>query len=133
MILIFTFTLCVFWMIPCFIYAAEIFPTALRAKGNGFLVAGWGIGIGSGVLWFPIVVEKLGYKTFYIFGVANYLWIVVIYCFFPETAGRSLESIYLLFRSNSWFVWRNEKDYERLAREHEASVARGVELLEKTS
>ncbi|KAF4981125.1 hypothetical protein F66182_17181, partial [Fusarium sp. NRRL 66182] len=132
MILIFTFTLCVFWMIPCFIYAAEIFPTALRAKGNAFLVAGWGIGLGSGVLWFPIVVEKLGYKTFYIFGVANYVWIAVIFCFFPETAGRSLESIDLLFRSNSWFVWRNEKDYERMVREHEESVAKGLKMLEET-
>jgi hypothetical protein len=132
MILLFTFTLCVFWMIVCFIYAAEIFPTALRAKGNGFLTAGWGIGIGSGVLWFPLVVDKLGYRTFYIFGALNYVWIAVVYCFFPETAGRSLESIDLLFRSNSWFVWNNEKDYVRLSAEHEASVVAGMERMEKT-
>jgi hypothetical protein len=132
MILLFTFTLCVFWMIVCFIYAAEIFPTALRAKGNGFLTAGWGIGIGSGVLWFPLVVSKLGYQTFYIFGALNYVWIAVVYCFFPETAGRSLESIDLLFRSNSWLVWENEKDFVRLSAEHEAGVTAGVERMEKT-
>jgi MFS family permease len=132
MILLFTFTLCVFWMIPCFVYAAEIFPTALRAKGNGFLAAGWGLGIGSGVLWFPVVVGKLGYQTFYIFGVLNYVWVVVIYCFFPETAGRSLESIDLLFRSNSWFVWNNEKEFVRLQAEHEAGVTAGMRQLEKT-
>jgi hypothetical protein len=132
MILLFTFTLCIFWMIVCFIYAAEIFPTALRAKGNGFLTAGWGIGIGSGVLWFPLVVTKLGYQTFYIFGALNYVWIAVVYCFFPETAGRSLESIDLLFRSNSWLVWENEKDFVRLSAEHEAGVTAGVERMEKT-
>jgi MFS family permease len=132
MILLFTFVLCVFWMIVCFVYAAEIFPTMLRAKGNGFLAAGWGLGIGSGVLWFPPVVAKLGYQTFYIFGALNYVWIVVVYCFFPETAGRSLESIDLLFRSNSWFVWKNERDYARLQEEHQAGVTASVERLEKT-
>ena len=131
MILLFTFTLCAFWMIVCFIYAAEIFPTALRAKGNGFLAAGWGIGIGSGVLWFPKVVDEIGYKTFYIFGVLNYVCIAIVYCFFPETAGRSLESIDLLFRSNSWFVWNNEIDYARLKGEHDAAVAAGIDSLEK--
>ncbi|RLL97681.1 hypothetical protein CFD26_107325 [Aspergillus turcosus] len=132
MILLFTFTLCVFWMIVVFIYAAEIFPTTLRAKGNGFLTAGYGLGIGSGVLWFPVVVAKLGYQTFYIFGALNYLWVVVVYCFFPETAGRSLESIDLLFHSNSWFVWQNEKDYLRLVAEHEVSVRAAMEEMEKT-
>ncbi|KAK5199363.1 hypothetical protein LTR99_001404 [Exophiala xenobiotica] len=133
MILLFTFTLCVFWMIVCFIYAAEIFPTALRAKGNGFLTAGWGIGIGTGVFWFPPVVASIGYKTFYIFGVLNYVSLIIVYCFFPETAGRSLESIDLLFRSNSWFVWNNEKDFKRLKAEHDAMVSSGLASMEKAS
>lgn len=131
MILIFTFSLCIFWIIVTFMYAAEIFATPLRAKGNGLNVLGWGVGFGSGVLWCPIVVAKLGYKTFYIFGALNYLWILVIYCFFPETAGRSLEEIDLLFRSNSWFVWQNEKDYKVFKAEHEAKLAAGIEQFEK--
>ena len=132
MILIFTFCLCAFWLVVSFIYAAEIFPTPLRAKGNGFLVLGWGVGFGSGVLWCPIAVARLGYKIFYIFGVLNYVWIGIVWLFFPETSKRSLESIDLLFRSNSWFVWRNEREFAERFIQHEAEVAAGMKQLEKT-
>lgn len=132
MILIFTFCLCAFWIIIAFIYAAEIFPTPLRAKGNGFLVLGWGVGFGSGVLWCPIVVDKLGYKIFYIFGVLNYVWIAVVWLFFPETAGRSLESIDLLFRSNSWLVYQNERELPERLRQHEAEIAAALAQFEQT-
>lgn len=77
------------------------------------------------------MVASIGYKTFYIFGALNYVSLIVVYCFFPETAGRSLESIDLLFRSNSWFVWNNEKDYRRLKAEHDAMVTSGMASMEK--
>jgi hypothetical protein len=79
------------------------------------------------------VVASIGYKTFYIFGVLNYVSLIIVYCFFPETAGRSLESIDLLFRSNSWFVWNNEKDFKRLKAEHDAMVSSGMASMEKAS
>jgi hypothetical protein len=59
--------------------------------------------------------------------------LIIVYCFFPETAGRSLESIDLLFRSNSWFVWNNEKDFKRLKAEHDAMVSSGMASMEKAS
>jgi hypothetical protein len=42
-----------------------------------------------------------------------FLYIPLIYCFFPETAGRTLEQIDFLFASKSPFVWDEEKEFTK--------------------
>jgi hypothetical protein len=118
-----------------FIYPAEIWPTSVRAKGNAFGVAGWAIGtpppfhspftilqeqstdfVGCGwtTLLIPIMFGNLGERTLFLFGALNVAWIPVTYCFFPETANRSLEEINMLFASKSPFAWEEEKEFQRL-------------------
>lgn len=41
----------------------------------------------------PIMTANIGWATFLIFSVANALFIPVIYFFYPETKGRTLEAI----------------------------------------
>lgn len=41
------------------------------------------------------------------------IYIPIIYCFFPETAGRTLEQIDFLFASKSPFVWDEEKEFAK--------------------
>jgi len=65
-------------------------------------------------LLIPIMFGNLGEKTLYIFGALNIAWIPVTYCFFPETANRSLEEINMLFASKSPFAWAEEKEFQRL-------------------
>ncbi|KAJ5865276.1 uncharacterized protein N7529_007192 [Penicillium soppii] len=101
------------WLMIPFIYPTEIFPTWLRAKGNAFGVAGWAVGYGAGSLLVPLMFAGIQEKTFYVFGAAMFLYIPLIYCFFPETAGRTLEQIDFLFASKSVFVWDEEKEFAK--------------------
>lgn len=52
-------------------------------------------------------------KTYYVFGAAMLFYIPLVYCFLPETAGRTLESIDMLFCSKSVFVWEEEREFRR--------------------
>lgn len=40
-------------------------------------------------------------------------YIPIVYCFFPETAGRTLEQIDFLFASKSPFVWHEEEEFAK--------------------
>ncbi|KAG7293620.1 hypothetical protein NEMBOFW57_003674 [Staphylotrichum longicolle] len=110
------------WLMIPFIYPTEIFPTWLRAKGNAFGVAGWAIGFGGGSLLVPIMFAGIGEKTFYVFGAAMFVYIPIIYCFFPETAGRTLEAIDFLFASKSLFTWDEEAEFKKRIAELESRV-----------
>lgn len=114
------------WLMIPFIYPTEIFPTWLRAKGNAFGVAGWAVGFGGGSLLVPIMFDGIGEKTFYVFGAAMIAYIPIIYCFFPETAGRTLEAMDFLFASKSPFTWDEEKEFKKRMEELEAVVRENV-------
>lgn len=110
------------WLMIPFIYPTEIFPTWLRAKGNAFGVAGWAVGFGGGSLLVPIMFDGIGEKTFYVFGAAMFFYIPTVYCFLPETSGRTLEAMDFLFASRSWFTWEEEKVYRLKMEELEARL-----------
>jgi sugar porter (SP) family MFS transporter len=110
------------WLMIPFIYPTEIFPTWLRAKGNAFGVAGWAIGFGGGSLLVPIMFAGIEEKTFYVFGAAMFVYIPIIYCFFPETANRTLEAIDFLFASKSPFTWHEEAEFKRRIAELDSRV-----------
>jgi hypothetical protein len=40
-------------------------------------------------------------------------YIPLVYCFLPETAGRTLEEVDYLFASKSAFTWEEEKEFAR--------------------
>ncbi|EXM26066.1 hypothetical protein V3481_014130 [Fusarium oxysporum f. sp. vasinfectum] len=108
------------WLLIPFIYPTEIFPTWLRAKGNAFGVAGWAVGYGGGSLLVPVMFSGINEKTFYVFGAAMFAYIPLVYCFLPETAGRTLEEVDYLFASKSPFTWDEEKEFaKRTALLHE--------------
>ena len=98
-------------MIP-FVYPTEILPTWLRAKGNAFGVAGWAVGFGGGSLLVPIMFAGINEKTYDVFGAALLIYIPIIYTFFPETAGRTLEEIDFLFANKSMVTWNEEEEFE---------------------
>lgn len=83
----------------------------MRAKGNAFGVAGWAVGYGGGSLLVPIMFAGIQEKTYYVFAVLLLIYIPMVYCFLPETAGRSLEAIDHLFASKSPFTWNEEKEF----------------------
>jgi hypothetical protein len=40
-------------------------------------------------------------------------YVPLVYCFLPETAGRTLEQMDYLFASNSALTWNEEKEFEK--------------------
>ena len=67
--------------------------------------------------------STLGYKTLIVFGVFNFLSLPLVYFFFPETKGRTLEEINLLFAAESPLASVNEQEYHRLLNEAGGNVA----------
>jgi sugar porter (SP) family MFS transporter len=92
-----------FFGIP-YLYASEIAPVQLRAAV---------MGVSTAVHWLfnflvaevtPVAFTDIGYKYFIVYTVLNAAWVPIIWFFFPETSGRSLEEIDEIFAaSNSIF------------------------------
>lgn len=91
--------------------------------GNSFGVFGWAVGCGSTTLAIPSMFAVLGYKALMVFGAFNFVSLPLVYLFFPETKGRSLEEINLLFASASPLARDNEAEYTRLLTESGGDVA----------
>lgn len=123
----FTFTFVFFFtmfnIVPCWIYGTEIWPQEVRAKGYSFTILGWAIGCGMTTFVIPIMLSHIGWWSFIFFGCMNIVVMPIIYFFYPETAGRSLEEVDLLFTSDSPLVSKNMTEYNRRMAEAGGNVA----------
>ncbi|KAK3669859.1 hypothetical protein LTR78_010240 [Recurvomyces mirabilis] len=117
-IFIYDFVFATTWLSVPWVYPTEIFPLVIRAKGNAFGIVGWSIGCGTVSLAAPSMFGALGPNAFYIHAVFNLLAVAIVYCFYPETACRTLEEIDLLFASETPFVWETEKRFKELKAQH---------------
>ncbi|KAJ5791961.1 uncharacterized protein N7503_007939 [Penicillium pulvis] len=112
-----------FNIVPCWIYGTEIWPQEVRAKGYSFTILGWAIGCGMNTFVIPIMLDHLGWATFIFFGCMNVLAMPLVWFFYPEVAGRSLEEINLLFTSESLLVSKNMAEYHRRINEAGGNIA----------
>lgn len=85
------------WMACVWVYPAEILPLKIRAKGAGLAAAADFLGNFLVVEITPPALQNIGYKTYIIFAVFNVVSAIIVWCFYPETTGLSLENIDLLF------------------------------------
>ncbi|KAG2414244.1 hypothetical protein HFD88_003435 [Aspergillus terreus] len=99
------------WGTVAFLIPTEIFPSDLRAQGNGFGITGWAVGVGMTTLVNPIMFGSIGSRSYFLLAGLNLLWIPIIYLFYPETRNRTLESIDYLFSVSSPFYWDMERAY----------------------
>ncbi|KAK5271443.1 hypothetical protein LTR99_001401 [Exophiala xenobiotica] len=112
-VFIFLWFFTMFGIIPVWVYGTEIWPLEVRAKGYAFTVLGWAIGCGMTTLTIPIMLSKLGWNTFIFFGVMNLVCMPLVWFFYVETAGCSLEEINLLFAHDSILASKNMAEYKR--------------------
>ncbi|GAB1197822.1 hypothetical protein APSETT444_007125 [Aspergillus pseudonomiae] len=135
MVFIFTSVFGATWLTVPWLYPAEIFPLAVRAKGNAWGVVGWSIGNGWLTLLCPIMFSSIGEKTLYIFGIANVITIPMVWALYPESNQRTLEQIDLLFAANSLWVWDAERNFQTLVENNpeltQATRARNLSDTEK--
>ena len=88
-----------------------MFPTWTPAKGNVFRVAAWVVGYGGGSLLAPIVFADMLEKTYYEIGAAVVCYRPLVYCFLPESCGRTSEAMDFLLASKSPFAWKEEIEF----------------------
>lgn len=123
-------------------YQSEVFPVIARARGTSLAVASnYFTNFWLG-LYIPQALNDVSWKLYYVFGAINLVCATVGFLFFPETAGRSLEELDLLFTPNrSVYVFLDKDarskrsmllehdlnaDPEALAAELEKKLARGT-------
>ncbi|KAI5477836.1 hypothetical protein MNV49_005920 [Pseudohyphozyma bogoriensis] len=83
------------------VYPPEILPMEWRAKGTALATStNWIINFAV-VKIMPISISNIGWKTYIIFACFNASFVPVIYFFYPETAGKSLEEIDEIFALRS--------------------------------
>lgn len=82
------------------LYPAEITPLAIRAQANALSTSSNWICNFMVVMVTPIAFTNIGYRTYIIFAVLSAAAIPVMYFCYPETHGRSLEEVDLIFRES---------------------------------
>jgi hypothetical protein len=114
-----------------FLYAAEIVSLKIRGPMQGFATAtNWAI-VFLVVMVVPVAFNSIGAFTYLIFGIFNIGVLILVYFFFPETAGRSLEQIDEIFlRSNPKTPWDVVKISQTLKIHHVASLGEEIDPAE---
>lgn len=79
------------------LYPAEISPIRTRAKANAVSTCSNWLFNFTVVMITPVMIDAIGWGTYLFFAAWNAVFIPVMYFFYPETAGRSLEEIDLIF------------------------------------
>lgn len=79
------------------VYPAEIFPVEVRALGNAITTfTNWVINL-IFAQFSPAALTKIGFRYFYVFFVFNLIAGLCYWFFYPETMGRTLEQMDVLF------------------------------------
>jgi len=86
------------WLELPWLFPAEINPNAIRTNANAIsTIHNWFYNFAV-VMWTSPMLESWGgFGTFLFFGLINLTFIPFIYLFYPETKGRSLEEIDIIF------------------------------------
>lgn len=79
------------------VYPAEIFPVEVRALGNAVTTfTNWVVNLVF-AQFSPSALTSIGFRYFYVFFVFNLIAFLCYWFFFPETKGRTLEQMDVLF------------------------------------
>ncbi|KAI4953656.1 hypothetical protein J4E91_002504 [Alternaria rosae] len=114
------------WLPLPWLYPAEINPLKTRQKANAFSTINnwlWNFFI---VMITPVLITNIGWGTYLLFAALNASFIPVIYFFYPETAGRSLEEIDLIFAKGYTEKMSYVQAAKQLPKMDEAQIAEAV-------
>ncbi|KAJ5618579.1 Sugar transporter STL1 [Penicillium herquei] len=101
-------------MLPLpWLYPAEISPIRTRAKANAVSTCSNWLFNFTVVMITPVLLDAIGWGTYLFFACWNAFFIPIMYFFYPETAGRSLEEIDIIFAKG----YCEKISYVRAARE----------------
>lgn len=108
----------------CWIYAAEVWSLGTRATGMSLAaLSNWVFNFALGMFTPPAFVN-ITWKLFIIFGVLCIVAAVWFFLLCPETCGKTLEEVELMFSKDGPHPWHTKKGGSRLTAEIEAVKAR---------
>lgn len=87
------------WLGMTWLYPAEITNLRIRIQANALSTCSNWISNFLIVMITPPAFANLGYQTYVMFAVFNAALIPMVYFFFPEPKGRSLEELDIIFAS----------------------------------
>ncbi|WQF79377.1 Putative major facilitator, sugar transporter, major facilitator superfamily [Colletotrichum destructivum] len=82
-------------------YPAEIWPYQLRARGTALTQMATYFGIFFNVFVNPIALEAIGWKYYLVFVAILVVGCFIVYFFYPETRGHTLEEMAVIFDGES--------------------------------
>jgi MFS family permease len=88
---------CSTWFGITWVYPGEIMPLRVRERGMGLAVIFYWLFQYMFVLITPIALTNIGYKFYIILAVFNAVIAVIVFVYFPETKGKSLEELDYFF------------------------------------
>ncbi|KAJ5293674.1 hypothetical protein N7508_008495 [Penicillium antarcticum] len=92
------------------VYPAEIFPVDVRNQGNSITTfTNWTINLVF-AQFSPNALSTIGFRYFYVFFVFNLVAMLSYIFFFPETKGKTLEQMDILFGDEAPAGLENEKE-----------------------
>jgi hypothetical protein len=108
----------------CWIYAAEVWSLGTRATGMSMAaMSNWVFNFALGMFTPPAFIN-ITWKVFIIFGVLCIAAAIWFWLLCPETCGKTLEEVELMFSKDAPYAWKTKKGESRLAAEIEAVAAR---------
>jgi MFS family permease len=106
------------------IYAAEVWSLGTRATGMSLAaVSNWVFNFALG-LFTPPAFLNIKYKIFIIFGVLCFGSAIQTFFTYPETCGKTIEEVELLFAKGAPPAWKTKKGGSRLEAEVQAVLER---------
>lgn len=89
------------WACVDWLYPAEIFPYRTRSRGMSLAVSSnWLSNFAVG-LWTPPLLQAIGWGTYLFYAAWNLVALFVVWTWFVETKGRSLEEIDAIFQDGA--------------------------------
>lgn len=111
------------WLPLPWLYPAEVNPIKTRGKANAISTCTNWLFNFVVVMVTPIMIANIGWATYLVFAIINACFLPVIFFFYPETQGRSLEEIDIIFAKG--FV--EDMSYVRASNELPMLDDKGVE------
>jgi MFS family permease len=85
------------WTIQCYSYTTEILPYDLRTKGLAIFVCVQNLALAFNTYVNPIALSAIGWKYYSVYIATLSVVLVVIWFYFPEIKGLTLDEISLVF------------------------------------
>ncbi|KAK7919968.1 general substrate transporter [Apiospora marii] len=125
----------------CWIYAAEVWSLGTRATGMSMAaLSNWVFNFALG-MFLPPAFANIQWRIFIVFGVLCMGAAAWFFAFYPETCGKTLEEVELMFAKDGPVPWKTRKGESRLTAEIQAVVERktyhdepkGVEIVDNST